>query len=209
LLVAEDERLVAEGLRAQLEDLGYEVVAVAGDGRQAIELADRHHPDLVLMDIQMPEMDGLSAARVIFETLGIPVVILSAFGQDSFVNQAMQTGVFSYILKPTTSQGLNAAIQVALQRYVEQCQLQSKVDQLEQTLRDRKMIERAKGILMTKRQMSEPEAFRFLQKQSQDRRVPMARLAETLVEAEELLGTKGPIFPPTGSPSSRPGMGDM
>jgi AmiR/NasT family two-component response regulator len=139
------------------------------------------------MDIEMPGLDGLSAARQIARDPGTPVVILTAHGHPNLIEQAVEGGVVHYLLKPVTSPSLHAAIQVAVARSREVKTLRDNVNALELTLRERKVIERAKGILMTRRNMSEPEAFRFLQRQSQDRRMAMAKLAESIVQADELL----------------------
>jgi len=195
VLIADDERPVAAGLQGQLEALGYDVVAVVDDGQRAIEVCRRTLPDVVMMDIEMPGLDGLSAARQIAEDPGTPVIILTAHGHPNLVDQAVQDGVIQYLLKPVTSPSLHAAIQTAVARAREVKTLRDSVQALELTLRERKLIERAKGILMTRKNLSEPEAFRYLQRQSQDRRMPMAKLAESIVQADELL---------EGSPSSPP-----
>ncbi len=187
VLIADDERPVAAGLQGQLEALGYDVVAVVDDGQRAIEVCRRTLPDVVMMDIEMPGLDGLSAARQIAQDPGTPVIILTAHGHPNLVDQAVQDGVIQYLLKPVTSPSLHAAIQTAVARSREVKGLRDSVQALELTLRERKLIERAKGILMTRRNLSEPEAFRFLQRQSQDRRMPMAKLAESIVQADELL----------------------
>ncbi len=201
VLIADDERPVAAGLQGQLEALGYDVVAVVDDGHRAIDVCRRSLPDVVLMDIEMPGLDGLSAARQIALDPGTPVIILTAHGHPNLVDQAVQDGVVHYLLKPVTSPSLHAAIQVAVARSHELKSLRDNVSALEGTLRERKLIERAKGILMTRRGLSEPEAFRLLQRQSQDRRMPMAKLAESIVQADELLEspTHGPY--PTHRPS--------
>ncbi len=187
VLVADDERPVASGLKGQLESLGYDVVAVVDDGQRAVEVCRRSLPHVVLMDIEMPGMDGLSAARQIAEDPGTPVIILTAHGHPNLVDKAIQGGVVQYLLKPVTSSALHAAIQTALAQSHELRTLRQEVADLETTLRDRKIIERAKGILMNRRNMTEAEAFRFLQRQSQDKRLPMAKLAESIVQADELL----------------------
>ena len=191
VLIADDERPVAAGLQGQLEALGYDVVAVVDDGHRAIDVCRRSLPDVVLMDIEMPGLDGLSAARQIAHDPGTPVIILTAHGHPNLVDQAVQDGVVHYLLKPVTSPSLHAAIQVAVARAHELKSLRDNVQALEGTLRERKLIERAKGILMTRRGLSEPEAFRLLQRQSQDRRMPMAKLAESIVQADELLESPG------------------
>jgi response regulator NasT len=207
ILIADDEKPVAAGLQGQLEALGYDVVAVVDDGHRAIEVCRRTLPDVVLMDIEMPGLDGLSAARQIAQDPGTPVIILTAHGHPNLIDQAVQDGVIQYLLKPVTSPALHAAIQTAVAQAREVRSLRESVSALELTLRERKLIERAKGILMTRRNMSEPEAFRFLQRQSQDKRMPMAKLAESIVQADEFFEpppSHGPI-PVGGRPSPRIG----
>src|SRR5438045_5394908 len=202
VLIADDEKPVAAGLQGQLESLGYDVVAVVNDGHHAIEVCRRALPDVVLMDIEMPGLDGLSAARQIVREPGTPVIILTAHGHANLIDQAVEDGVLYYLLKPVTSPSLHAALQVAVARAREIRTLRENVNTLELTLRERKLIERAKGILMTRRNLSESEAFRLLQRQSQDRRMPMAKLAESIVQADELLdGGQGGNF---NSPSPQP-----
>lgn len=200
VLIADDEKPVAAGLQGQLEALGYDVVAVVDDGQRAVDVCRRTLPDVVMMDIEMPGLDGLSAARLIAEDPGTPVIILTAHGHPNLVDQAVQDGVSQYLLKPVTSPSLHAAIQTAVARSREVRGLRESVQALELTLRERKLIERAKGILQTRKGLSEPEAFRFLQRQSQDRRMPMAKLAESIVQADELLeGSPAPAAAPAPS----------
>src|SRR6516162_3467173 len=174
VLIADDEKPVAAGLQAQLEALGYDVIAVVNDGHHAVEVCRRSLPDVVLMDIEMPGLDGLSAARQIVRDPGTPVIILTAHGHPNLIDQAVEDGVLYYLLKPVTSPSLHAALQVAVARAREIKALRDNVNTLELTLRERKLIERAKGILMNRRNLSESEAFRLLQRQSQDRRMAMA-----------------------------------
>jgi AmiR/NasT family two-component response regulator len=195
VLIADDERPVALGLQGQLEALGYDVVAVVDDGHRAIDVCRRTLPDVVMMDIEMPGLDGLTAARQIAQDPGTPVIILTAHGHPNLVDQAVQGGVIQYLLKPVTSPALHAAIQTAVAQAREVNALRKEVNALEMTLRERKLIERAKGILMARRNLTEPEAFRFLQRQSQDKRMPMAKLAESIVQADE-------FFEPASSPPS-------
>jgi response regulator NasT len=138
------------------------------------------------MDIQMPGLDGLSAARHIARDPGTPVLILTAHGEPELVEAAIEEGAIQYLLKPVTGPALNAALMTALARSREIRELKERSEALEATLRDRKIIEKAKGILMNRRQMSEAEAFRFLQRQSQDRRMPMVKLAESIVQANDI-----------------------
>lgn len=202
VLIADDEKPVAQGLQGQLETLGYDVVAVVDDGQRAVEVCRRTLPDVVLMDVEMPGLDGISAAHQIARDPGTPVIILTAHGHPNLVEQAVQEGVIQYLLKPVTTASLHAAIQTAVASAREMKSLRESVNSLETTLRERKLIERAKGILMTRRNMSEPEAFRFLQRQSQDRRMPMAKLAESIVQADELL--EGPAATPAAPAPARP-----
>ncbi|QEH36852.1 putative transcriptional regulatory protein pdtaR [Aquisphaera giovannonii] len=207
-VIADDEKSVAAGLQDQLEALGYDVVAVVNDGQRAVEMCRRALPDAVFMDIEMPGMDGLAAARQIAEDPGTPVIIITAHGHPNLIDQAVEDGVVSYLLKPMTNQGLHAAIEVAVARAREIQSLQENVDHLKMTLRERKLIERAKGILMSRRHLSENEAFRLLQRQSQDRRIPMAKLAESIIQTDELLeapqGGAGVASPPPPRPVRRP-----
>src|SRR4051812_48520382 len=204
VLIADDERPVAAGLQGQLEALGYDVVAVVDDGQRAIEVCRRTLPDVVLMDIEMPGLDGLSAARQIAQDPGTPVIILTAHGHPNLIDQAVQDGVIQYLLKPVTSPALHAAIQTAVAQARELKSLRESVASLELTLRERKLIERAKGILMTRRNLSEPEAFRFLQRQSQDKGMRMAKPAESIVQADEFFEPPPPHGPaPTGEPRNR------
>jgi response regulator NasT len=198
VLIADDEKAVAVGLQKQLEFLGYDVVGVVSDGHRAIEMCRRSLPDVAFLDIEMPGLDGLTAARQIAVDPGTPVIILTAHGHPNLIDQAVEDGVISYLLKPATNAGLHAAIQVSVARAREVKILQEDVDQLKSTLRDRKLIERAKGILMSRRQLNESEAFRLLQRQSQDRRIPMAKLAESIIQTDELLdATDQPSTPPS------------
>jgi response regulator NasT len=192
LVVADDEKPVAVGLQNQLESLGYDVVSVVNDGQRAVEMCRRTLPDAVFLDIEMPGLDGLSAARQIAEDPGTPVIILTAHGHPNLIDQAVEDGVISYLLKPATNSSLHAAVQVSIARARELKALQDDVDQLKSTLRERKLIERAKGILMTRLHLSESEAFRRLQRQSQDRRIPMAKLAESIIQADELYEGNNP-----------------
>lgn len=208
VLIVDDERPVALGLQGQLEALGYDVVATVDDGHRAIEVCRRVLPDVILMDIEMPGLDGLSAARQIADDPGTPVIILTAHGHPNLVEQAVQGGVIQYLLKPVTSPSLHAAIQTTVAQAREVHALRKEVSALELTLRERKLIERAKGILMTRRSLSEADAFRFLQKQSQDKRMPMAKLAESIVQADEFF-EPNPSAPAGHTDTSHHGAGPL
>ena len=186
-VIADDEKPVAAGLQGQLESLGYDVVAVVNDGQRAVEMCRRALPDAVFLDIEMPGMDGLAAARQIAEDPGTPVIIITAHGHPNLIDQAVEDGVVSYLLKPMTNPGLHAAIEIAVARAREIQSLQENVDHLKMTLRERKLIERAKGILMSRTPSQRERGVPPLQRQSQDRRIPMAKLAESIIQTDELL----------------------
>ncbi len=186
VLIADDERIVSKGLHEMLEQLGHEVVATVEDGSRAIEACRHHLPDIVLMDIEMRGLDGLEAAREIANDPGTPVIMLTAHGEPDLVEAAIEEGAVQYLLKPVTGPALHAALRVSLAKHHELRGLRQHAEALEASLRERKLVEKAKGILMTRRGMSEADAFKFLQRQSQDRRMPMAKLAESIVQADEM-----------------------
>ncbi len=203
-VIADDERTVAAGLQSQLESLGYEVVAMVSDGQRAVEMCRRLLPDAVFLDIEMPGLDGLAAARQITADPGTPVIIITAHGHPNLIDQAVEDGVISYLLKPITTPSLQAAVEIAVARAREFQVLQDNVDHLKATLQERKLIERAKGILMSRKQLSENEAFRLLQRQSQDRRIPMAKLAESIIQTDELLESPSQPVAAVSRPLRRP-----
>lgn len=190
ILVAEDEHLLARNMQAELEDIGYTVVGPAPNGRKAVELAREHRPDLALLDMRMPEMDGLEAGKIIYEELHIPIVVVSAYSDREFVDSASQIGVFGYLLKPVSLDTLRVSISVAWKRFVEKQELANEVGQLEKKLEERKVIERAKGLIMEQLRLSEADAMRRLQKQARDSRRPMVDLARSVIEAHDLLEGK-------------------
>lgn len=187
ILVAEDEAAIAIALCGELENIGFDVVAQVATGAEAIRMASVLKPDVVIMDIRMPEMDGITAANEIYEEHRIPVVILTAHSDQNLVERASEAGVFGYLLKPVSPEGLRAAIHTALSRAHAVADLGERVDQLEGNLRDRKVVERAKGILMRKRKFTEEEAYLLLRRHSRDSRRPMADIAQSIIDAEELL----------------------
>jgi response regulator NasT len=186
VLVADDEHLLARNLANDLTELGYTVVGPARNGLVAIELAKANRPDIVLMDIRMPELDGLEAAKVIFEELGIPVVILSAFSDPAYLRAGVKIGVFGYLLKPVTLDELRVSLTLAWSRFITHKSLTTEVDSLKLKLEQRKIIEKAKGLMMRTMNISEDEAMRALQKQARDLRKPMADLAKSILDADEL-----------------------
>ncbi|MFB9800197.1 ANTAR domain-containing response regulator [Streptomonospora salina] len=189
MVIAEDEALIRLDLKEMLEEDGYAVVGEAGDGETAIRLATEHRPDLVILDIKMPVLDGLSAAERIAAERIAPVVILTAFSQRELVERARDAGAMAYLVKPFNKADLTPAIEMAVSRYAELSALEAEVSGLQERLDTRKLVERAKGLLQSRHGLSEPEAFRWIQKNSMDRRLTMRKVAETVVET---LGEQGP-----------------
>jgi response regulator NasT len=181
ILVAEDETIIRLDLRALLERSGFEVVAEAHDGEEAVALAREHEPDLAIMDVKMPRLDGIEAARRILEERPIPIVMLTAYGQDELVSRAVEAGVFGYLVKPFREQDLLPAIRAARARHEELLELREEAESLADALASRKAIERAKGLLMEKEGLSEQDAFARLRKASQVSGRPLKIVAEAVV----------------------------
>ncbi|MDY3048247.1 MAG: response regulator [Rothia sp. (in: high G+C Gram-positive bacteria)] len=182
VVVAEDEALIRLDIVEILKDQGFTVVAETDNGQKAVELAQEHRPDLVLMDVKMPIMDGIAAAEIINEEQLAPVVLLTAFSQKELVDRATEAGAMAYVVKPFTPNDLIPAIEVALSRYEQIRALQDEVATIKDQFETRKLVDRAKSLLMTKMGLSEPEAFRWIQKTSMDRRLSMREVAETIVK---------------------------
>src|SRR5580765_1865910 len=182
VLVAEDEALIRLDLAEMLTDAGYEVVGQASDGQQAVDLATELRPDLVVMDVKMPVLDGLGAAEQIGDQRICPVIMLTAFSQTELVQRANDAGVMTYLVKPFTSSQLLPAIEIALSRWSQLTALEAEVADLGERLETRKAVERAKGVLMKKLKISEAEAFRWIQKTAMDRRMGMREVADAVVE---------------------------
>lgn len=182
VLVAEDEALIRLDLAEMLKEEGYEVVGQAGDGQEAVELADALKPDLVIMDVKMPRRDGIDAAREIAEKRIAPIVVLTAFSQRELVERARDAGAMAYLVKPFSATDLIPAIEVAVSRFHEITELEQEVATLAERLETRKLIERAKGLLQAKQGMTEPDAFRWIQRAAMDRRTTMKRVAEVVLE---------------------------
>ncbi|MDX6287331.1 MAG: two-component system, response regulator PdtaR [Frankiales bacterium] len=185
VVVAEDEGLIRLDLVEMLREEGYDVVGEASDGQQAIELAEQHKPDLVILDIKMPVLDGITAAERIADARIAPVVILTAFSQRELVERARDAGAMAYLVKPFTKADLLPAIEIAVSRYAEVSALEVEVDDLTERLVTRKLVERAKGVLQTEHEMTEPEAFRWVQKTSMDKRLSMRAVAEAVIAGDE------------------------
>jgi response regulator NasT len=181
ILVAEDEALIRLDLAEMLVDAGYDVVAQASNGEQAVDLSRALKPDLVIMDIKMPVLDGISAAELIGKERIAPVVMLTAFSQKELVERARDAGVMAYILKPFTASDLVPAIDIACSRWLELHALEDEIADLGERLETRKSVDRAKGVLMAELKISESEAFRWIQKAAMDRRLGMREVAAAVV----------------------------
>ena len=181
VVVAEDESLIRIDIVEILRDHGFEVVGEAADGEKAVALAEELRPDLVVMDVKMPLLDGISAAEIITRKKIAPVVLLTAFSQRELVERAAEAGALAYVVKPFTPNDLIPAIDIALTRYQQINALEDEVSDLEERLETRKILDRAKGILNDTMGLTEPEAFRWIQKASMDRRLSMREVAETVI----------------------------
>jgi AmiR/NasT family two-component response regulator len=182
ILIAEDETIIRLDLRAMLEARGYDVVGEAHDGAQAVELARTVEPDLAIMDVRMPELDGIEAARTILAERPIPIVMLTAYGHEELVSRAAEVGVFGYLVKPFREADLMPAIATAQARFAELREVRDEVDSLADALAARKAIERAKGILMEKERLTEDAAFARLRKASQVSGRPMKVIADAVIQ---------------------------
>ena len=181
VLIAEDETIIRLDLRASLERAGLEVCAEARDGLEAVELAHSEQPDVAVLDVKMPRLDGIEAARRILDDRPIPIVMLTAYGQDELVSRAVEAGVFGYLVKPFREGDLLPAIQTARARHEELVALREEADSLAEALAARKAIERAKGLLMAKEGLSEQDAFGRLRRASQVSGKPLRVVAEAVV----------------------------
>jgi response regulator NasT len=182
-MVAEDETLIRLDLQALLEGAGFEVCAAARDGAEAVELARSEQPDLAILDVKMPRLDGIEAARKILEEQPMPIVMLTAFDEDGLVARAVDAGVFAYLAKPFREQDLLTAIRTARARFADLHAVRVEADSLAEALEARKAIERAKGILMEKEGLTEQEAFLRLRNASQTSGRPMKLISEALIQA--------------------------
>lgn len=181
VLVAEDESLIRMDVVEMLEGEGYQVVGEAENGQRAIDLARELEPDLVLMDVKMPVLDGITAAEQIAEDRIAPVVLLTAFSQKELIERAREAGAMAYVVKPYTAADLIPAMEIALSRFEEIVSLEDEVSEMKDQFETRKLVERAKSLLITKMGLSEPEAFRWIQKTSMDRRLSMREVAEAIL----------------------------
>ena len=182
VLIAESEALIRLDLAEMLREEGYDVVGEAGDGQEAVDLALSLRPDLVIMDVKMPRRDGIDAAAEIAEKRIAPIVVLTAFSQRDLVEKARDAGAMAYLVKPFSVSDLIPAIELAVSRFGEFAALEREVADLSDRLATRKLVERAKGVLQAKHTMTEPEAFRWMQRAAMDRRTTMKRVAEVVLE---------------------------
>ncbi|MFG3344762.1 ANTAR domain-containing response regulator [Streptomyces sp. NPDC048018] len=185
VVIAEDEALIRLDLKEMLEEEGYTVVGEAGDGATAVELAREHRPDLVILDVKMPVLDGISAAEKIAGESIAPVLMLTAFSQRELVERARDAGAMAYLVKPFSKSDVVPAIEMAVSRFAELRALEQEVADLSQRLETRKLVDRAKSILQTQYGLTEPAAFRWIQKTSMDRRMSMQQVAEAVIEDAE------------------------
>ncbi len=185
IIIADDESIVRTDLKEMLTNLGYLVVGEVGDGRSAVNLARELKPDIVFMDIKMPDMDGIEAAKILTAEQIAPVILLTAFGQKELVDRAKEAGVVGYLVKPFREADLAPAIEIAASRFNEFRVVQQEVEDLQNALETRKVVDRAKGILMDTQKMSEQDAFRKIQKMSMNTRKPMKDVAEAIILANE------------------------
>ena len=181
VVIAEDEALIRMDLKEMLQEEGYTVVGEAGDGQKALDLAREHRPDLCILDVKMPVLDGISAAEKIAEESIAPVLMLTAFSQRELVERARDAGAMAYLVKPFSKSDVVPAIEMAVSRFTELKELEKEVADLSQRLETRKLVDRAKSVLQTQYGLTEPAAFRWIQKTSMDRRLSMQQVAEAVI----------------------------
>lgn len=182
VVIAEDEALIRLDLKEMLEEEGYSVVGEAGDGETAVKLAEEHRPDLVILDVKMPVLDGISAAERIAGEKLAPVLMLTAFSQRELVERARDAGAMAYLVKPFSKSDVVPAIEMAVSRFQELRALEAEIADLSLRLETRKLVDRAKSVLQTKYGLTEPAAFRWIQKTSMDRRMSMQAVAQAVIE---------------------------
>lgn len=186
IVIADDESIIRLDLKETLQRMGHQVVAEAGDGRTAVDLVRQHRPDLVILDVKMPELDGVDAAKEVAQDRLAPVLLLTAYSQQDLVKRAMDAGVFAYVVKPFTESDLLPAMGMAIARFREFSSIAEEAASLSQALETRKVVDRAKGILMDKHGLREQDAFRRIQQQSMNTRKSMREIAEAIIIASEV-----------------------
>ena len=185
VIIADDESVIRADLREMLTNLGYLVVGEVGDGQSAVNVARELKPDVVIMDIKMPDLDGIEAAKILTQEKVAPVLLLTAYSQRDLIDRAKEAGVVGYLVKPFREQEIVPAIEIALERFKEFRELEKEVGNLRETLETRKIVDRAKGVLMDQQGLTEAEAFRKIQKMSMNTRKPMKEIAEAIILAQE------------------------
>ena len=185
VIIADDESVIRADLREMLTNLGYLVVGEVGDGQSAVNVARELKPDVVIMDIKMPDLDGIEAAKILTQEKVAPVLLLTAYSQRDLIDRAKEAGVVGYLVKPFREQEIVPAIEIALERFKEFSELEKEVGNLRETLETRKIVDRAKGLLMDQQGLTEAEAFRKIQKMSMNTRKPMKEIAEAIILAHE------------------------
>jgi len=187
VLVVDDELLVAKGIMASLQSMGFEPVGPCKNGEEAMQACHEDRPDIVIMDIQMPVMDGMEAAQIIFTEHDIPVVMLTAYSDDTYLQNCVAAGVFGFLLKPASGEQLSAGIAVAWRRFLDHVEQRSQIVNLQQRLEDRRLIEKAKWIIVKRKEISEPDAMKLLQMQSRNSRKSIAKVARAVIDSDGLL----------------------
>ena len=185
ILLADDEALIRLDLREMLTEAGHEIIGEAANGQEAVQLAQELRPDIVIMDVKMPVMDGLTAAQQITERGIAPVLLLTAYSQQDIIARATEAGVIAYLVKPVREQQLFPAVEVAVSRFRDWQELGRELDELKESLATRKLVDRAKGILMAAHHMTEQEAYRKMQQFSMAKRISLKKLAEEIIAADE------------------------
>jgi len=185
ILIAEDESIIRMDIKMMLEDHGYEVVGEAGDGDRAIELAFMHKPDLILMDIKMPKINGLQASQIIAKQLDLPILIITAYSQKEFIEKARQDNIVGYLVKPIAESNLIPAVEIALHQASKAKKLKMDITNAQQEVEKRKLIERAKGILMQTEQLTEQEAFKRMRNSSMSRQMTMESVAQEIISSHK------------------------
>lgn len=189
ILIAEDDPLVAVTLTDQLAELGHDVIAVASDGEEAVTMVRQDQPDIAILDIKMPNRDGISAAEEITREYDLPILMLTAYSERPLVLRAAEAGALAYLLKPVAAEELAASLSLALARHKEKEQLRSEIEKLEETLHERETIDKAKAILMERVGLSENEAYSRMRQRAREKRVKMVQVAQTIIAAEEFLSS--------------------
>ncbi len=187
VVIAEDEPLVTQTLTEQLRHLGHRVIGEAANGEEVVNMVLDARPDLVIMDIKMPKLSGLQASRTIMEKAPVPIILLTAYTDDAFIEEAASVGAMAYLVKPVDERDLVPAIRLAVSQFEQLQSLRREVDDLREALETRKLVERAKGVLMRRLNLTEEEAFNRIQRQARNRQAKMRDIARAIIEADEIM----------------------